>query len=193
MTKWTGWIVAAVALAVLAGGLMYAANHTAEVRISARQLDDGRVEFALQQRVDGEWGERILPPSRYFPANVGHSRWLNSTPLTVTLPEATSPVRAASVLTGQGDHVQAITLDAGVYYCDLSVSDNAAEYGGGRHFAVVFEGRDGGYELLANESETAWSARKKITVGDGWSDLRGVIDVEVTATGSWSISCARQG
>ena len=29
-----------------------------EVRVVARPHEDGRVEFAVQQRVDGEWGER---------------------------------------------------------------------------------------------------------------------------------------
>lgn len=32
-----------------------ATGSKAEVRINARQLEDGRVEFALQQRVSGEW------------------------------------------------------------------------------------------------------------------------------------------
>ncbi len=73
-------------LAALAGSVAWAATGgEAEVRITARQIDDGRVEFALQQRVDGEWGERILPPSRYFPASVDHDRWLNSTAMTVSV------------------------------------------------------------------------------------------------------------
>ena len=92
-TKWAGWIVAALALAALAAGAVYAASHSTEVRITARQLEDGRVEFALQQRVDGEWGERQLPRSRFFPANVGHNRWLNSTPLTVSVEVEKTAVR----------------------------------------------------------------------------------------------------
>ena len=53
-----------------------------EVRIVARRLDDARTEFALQQRQpDGEWGDRILPRSRFFPADPGHSRWLSSSPI----------------------------------------------------------------------------------------------------------------
>ena len=56
-----------------------------EVRITARRLGDGRVEFALQQRVDGEWGGRILPPSRFFPADAAINRWLNSTPMIVSV------------------------------------------------------------------------------------------------------------
>ena len=73
-------------LAALAGSIALAATSgEAEVRITARQLEDGRVEFGLQQRMDGEWGERTLPSSRYFPADVGHNRWLNSTPMTVSV------------------------------------------------------------------------------------------------------------
>ena len=84
------WIAASALLAVLvvAG---YATAHVlsgdAEVRISARRLDDGRTEFALQQRTDGEWAERILPSSRYFPARPGSDRWLNSSPLMIETTE----------------------------------------------------------------------------------------------------------
>ena len=48
-------------------------------RISARLLADGRIEFAL---VPVE-GERILPGSRYFPANAGVDRWLRSSVIEV--------------------------------------------------------------------------------------------------------------
>ena len=86
--------VAAVALLGIIAIASYATAHVlsgdAEVRISARRLDDGRTEFALQQRTDGDWAERILPSSRYFPANPSSGRWLNSSPLTVET-EAASP------------------------------------------------------------------------------------------------------
>ncbi len=60
----------------------------AEVRVAARLLVDGRMEFALQQRgPDGEWGERQLPRARFFPAAATVGRWLASSPLTVSLPE----------------------------------------------------------------------------------------------------------
>ena len=79
--------IAAVALLGIIAIASYATAHVlsgdAEVRISARRLDDGRTEFALQQRTDGDWAERILPSSRYFPANPSSDRWLNSSPLTV--------------------------------------------------------------------------------------------------------------
>ena len=72
----------------------------AEVRVAARLLADGRMEFAAQQRgADGEWGERLLPRARFFPANATVGRWLASTSLTVTLPAASSAAsdRAALV------------------------------------------------------------------------------------------------
>ncbi len=54
-----------------------------EVRITARNADGGRVEFALQERDgSGGWAERILPPSRFFP-DVDHTEWLNSSVVSV--------------------------------------------------------------------------------------------------------------
>ena len=50
----------------------------AQLRVAARRLNDGRIEFAVQQRVDGAWGERLLPTSRYMPANAPLARWLHS-------------------------------------------------------------------------------------------------------------------
>ncbi len=44
-------------------------------RISARLLADGRIEFAFTPTS----GERILPPSRFFPADAAVGRWLRST------------------------------------------------------------------------------------------------------------------
>ncbi len=44
-------------------------------RINARLLDDGRIEFAFTPT----GGERILPPSRYFPVSATVDRWLRST------------------------------------------------------------------------------------------------------------------
>ena len=48
-------------------------------RIVARRLDDGRTEFGWQPT----GGARVLPTARYFPADVGHQRWLNSSPVEV--------------------------------------------------------------------------------------------------------------
>lgn len=67
------------AVAALSIGLVAAQNSGVEVRIEARRLDDGRVEFALRER----GGERILPRARYFPAETEAGRWLNASWITV--------------------------------------------------------------------------------------------------------------
>ena len=55
-------------------------------RIVARRHSDGRVEFALQQEsTDGSWGQRLLPPQRFFPTTATVGRWLVSTPLELTV------------------------------------------------------------------------------------------------------------
>ena len=53
-----------------------------EVRITARRLSDERVEFGLHQRTaSGDWGERLLPQRRFFPAAARIGSWLVSSPL----------------------------------------------------------------------------------------------------------------
>ena len=50
-----------------------------EVRIVARRSAGDRVEFGLQERTDGgSWGDRHLPPRRFFPAETQVARWLGS-------------------------------------------------------------------------------------------------------------------
>lgn len=57
-----------------------------DLRISARLLADGRLEFALQQRAGGDWGEHLLPHPRFFPARAAPGQWLVTG--TVTLDSA---------------------------------------------------------------------------------------------------------
>lgn len=85
--KWGVLLVALLVGAVALGaGVATAHDSGTEVRITAMRLDDGRVEFALQEREGEGWGERILPRGRFFPTtSVG--RWLNSTPITVGVVE----------------------------------------------------------------------------------------------------------
>ena len=86
----------AALLAIVGGTLIsspVASQDTAaddtEVRIVARKLDDGRIEFGLQQRQpDDTWGDRQLPPVRFFPTTAEVGRWLASSPLTPTACQA---------------------------------------------------------------------------------------------------------
>ena len=76
-------------LAVLAGAVVSspvagqeAADGDVEVRIVARKLESGRIEFGLQQRSsDDTWGDRQLPRVRFFPTTAGVGRWLASSAL----------------------------------------------------------------------------------------------------------------
>lgn len=101
----------------------------AEVRISAR-LNNGRVEFALQQHIDGEWGNRILPDKRFFPVQAGHTRWLNSEKITVgvSVPVDALELEEPGVYTRQavyqgGDEIPASDPCAGIPG-DIGISDD---------------------------------------------------------------------
>ena len=66
-----------------------------EVRIVARKLSDGRIEFGLRQRQgDDSWGDTMSPRARLFPADATVERWLRSSPLTISV--AATADRAAT-------------------------------------------------------------------------------------------------
>ena len=71
-----------LAVAVLIGAVSFAVSQSiegkGEVRIVAKQLADGRIEFGLEQD-----GERVLPRSRFFPANAKVDTWLRSSPVSI--------------------------------------------------------------------------------------------------------------
>lgn len=80
-------VVAASLLGLLGVGSAPASaaewGDTGGLRISARVLYDGRIEFALQQREASGWGGRVLPQRRFFPADATPGRWLASSPITL--------------------------------------------------------------------------------------------------------------
>ena len=188
------FILAALLLVSLVGASAFAlgqATVSTEVRINARQLEDGRVEFALEHE-----GERILPSQRYFPANAAVARWLRSSPIEIEI--AGAPVdepQAAASTSGTGEgYVRLGALAAGHYICEASVENNTASHGAG-HFAIVSHGADGDYGALhANEGASTFSNTSRLVIGDGYpADLApGVVWLEVSATqnGRWSFSCA---
>ena len=85
--------------AVLAQELSFV---TTAGRINVRRLEDGRLEFALQQREGDTWEGRMLRPQRFVPRNVGHTGWLTSAPFLI---EVSAPETAPSELDliGVGD------------------------------------------------------------------------------------------
>ena len=78
-----GIVLAVVGTVALSAGAA-AQQADDEVRIVARKLANGKVEFGLQQRQDTDsWGTRLLPTKRFFPTTATVGAWLQSSPLTV--------------------------------------------------------------------------------------------------------------
>ena len=160
------WIAAFGLLAVVVT-MSYAAAHIlsgdAEVRISARRLDDGRTEFALQQRVDGEWQERQLPDARYIPADLAHDRWLNSSALLVETEADPEAVDETPVVLVEAPEEEPIVREAGLKW-----------YQNGRIKTQLW------YQTLAGDGEQALNSRIVIRA-DGEFDLTETpVELEVT-------------
>ena len=64
---------------------------TDDVRIVARKLSNGKIEFGLQQQQDDDtWGDELLPRARRFPTDARVGAWLQSSPLPLTVAESTA-------------------------------------------------------------------------------------------------------
>jgi len=89
------WLASVVAVAaVLATSLVVAAQAEPQLRIQAQVLSSGRIEVALQQRLDGgEWSDRLLPTRRFLPPSAPVDRWVQSTPLEVQTAAGTVEMR----------------------------------------------------------------------------------------------------
>ena len=182
-------LVALVAAAAALGWAVAQQQQNIEVRIAARSVADGRVEFGVLYE-----GERLLPSSRYLSARLADARddrWLRSSPVRIELDAAPTQLAAppdAERIEGRGEDVQALRLAAGVWYCSASIEGND-----GRFYGFVFRGREGGHETITGIA-AAGDARKLIRVGSGILDFKGVIDVEIDAqpSASWSVGCERQ-
>lgn len=97
-------IAIVAAAAVLATSLVVAAQAEPQLRLQARILSSGRIEVALQQRLDGgEWNDRLLPARRFVPPGAPTGHWLWSTPLEVQTAAGPQEMRiAARRPTGSG-------------------------------------------------------------------------------------------
>ena len=69
------------------------------VRIIARRLENGKIEFGLQEamQASSSWAGRRLPSSRFFPSDATIGRWLASSPLELLLATSGSPIRIIGV------------------------------------------------------------------------------------------------
>ena len=158
---------------------------TEDVHIVAKKLDDGRIEFGLEQ---GD--KRILPRSRFFPADAPEGRWLRSSPVAVEGRE-----RPAHRIEGTGEaYEEAGFFEQGQYRCAVRISGN-----GDRHYSITSYGeREGEYgELHTNGIGSEYSGSSRLNVhSDGRrGDVSpGVVSFEVKAqpSASWSINCVKQ-
>ena len=105
-------VIAALLLAAVVGGgaaLIIRAQTDdagAELRLSARRLDDGRVELGLQRRVEGGWGARILPDGRFLSLDAPNGEWLNSAAFALAESGSGEAEPAATPAADQSEPVQ---------------------------------------------------------------------------------------
>ena len=74
-------LLAALALGAAGIGFVAGQGQTEEVRVNARSLANGKIEFAIEHD-----GERLLPTGRFLTAalkNAGDGKWLRSTPVEI--------------------------------------------------------------------------------------------------------------
>jgi len=127
-------------LAVVTGSVTVAAadpveaqDGTDEVRIVARRLADGRVEFGLQARAAGDsWGERLLPSRRFFPTSASVGRWLVSSPLETVEETATRPEETTLAYSCNREDLELLS------WCQMSEGDWRAV---DRHLNICEAGR----------------------------------------------------
>ena len=84
-------VLGGVAVGIVVGteALGQSITGTSDVRIVAQKVEDGRIEFGLEQD-----GERILPRSRFFPTDAQVGRWLRSSPLKVAAAQGAEALAA---------------------------------------------------------------------------------------------------
>ena len=87
---------------------------TDTVRIVAQLLENGKIEFGLQQwQHDSSWGDRVFPRARLFPADTAVGRWLVSSAITL----------------GVGASADALAEDAVVRIVARRGNDDRVEFG----------------------------------------------------------------
>ena len=138
-----------------------------EVRIVARKLTDGRIEFGLQQRdSDDTWGDRQLPRVRFFPTTARVGRWLASSPLTLAAsPPGDRPEQGAGRQTGRpaigytsitdGDGHSCALHSSGTVDCWGANADGQAGAPAGR-FTAVAAGGGHSCGLRTNSAIECW-------------------------------------
>ena len=208
--------VLVIALAVTVVTLIARAQSSSvdfEVRISARERDDGRIEVALQQRAGEQWQDRILPLARLIPSERERDAWYNTTPVVFQVAVPTSPVgevgqagsdEASSAaadsspgdggVSGTGPSVVTATLEQGTYLVSISVANNNTSFGAD-NFIITASDTTGGSALVANEIVTRWESVVVVRIGRGLLDLapgKILFEIDCAPGAQWTLRFERQ-
>ena len=159
-----------------------------EVRIVARKLESGRIEFGLQQRQsDNTWGDRRLPRVRFFPTTATADRWLASSTLTLTAPQTTTQSTGRySAVTAGGFHSCGLRTNGtitcwGAYWAGQTTAPDG-------QYSAVTAGDSHSCGLRTNGTITCWGSNRWGRDYIGQADAPGGQYSAVTA--GWRHSCA---
>ena len=121
-------------------------------RINARLRSDGRIEFAFTPTD----GERILPPSRYFPVDARVGRWLRSTEIAISA----APAAGFVAISAGSEYACAIRAESGEIEC------------WGDNYAGQLDAPPGSFTAISADAEYACAIR----AGSGEIECWGVRD-----------------
>lgn len=171
--RWVIFTIAAlfIAVAVLGAHAASTDDITTEVRINARELADGRVEFSLQQRDGDDWGDRQLVEGRYLPRNPQRNAWYQSSAFAVTFPTSTllagtemvmegGVSRSTTTVTGQTPAVQQPATSVPVGAQEITNSS-----GGRMHVSCGSQDHQWRVDFYAIASTTPFHARHVLAAG----------------------------
>ena len=182
--------IVALLIALAASIALATTGGEAEVRINARQLEDGRVEFALEQN-----GERTLPRSRYFPADAPVGKWLRSSPIPVSMSQAATVRRGGTnviEISGVGNYANRIDTSQPNYLCAFEVTGTLCEgeYVSGASLRVQLGGDTLVYEFnFDGESEDG--TYEGLLTPSKYSAKYGTVEVEIGSNvpAEWTLTC----
>ena len=103
------------------------------MRIVARKLANGKVEFGLRKQLpDDSWSGELLPSSRLFPTTAAVGSWLRSTAISVltTQPTATTSTTQPTATTSKTPQTRFTAVAAGdIHTCGLRSDNTVACWG----------------------------------------------------------------
>ena len=109
-------------------GIAAGQSQTEEVRVVARSLAGGRIEFGVKRG-----GERVLPAGRYMgerQISTYDGRWLCSTPVQIEVAQraASEALSVGALLQGTGDGKRTVRMEQGVHLCFADIGETQSDW-----------------------------------------------------------------